>query len=664
MGQFSQGNRLIQISQFSLADDTLLLTDFSGQELVSGLFDFHITCISEDLEINPDDIVGKTCTVTINDKKGRDFNGFITSFVYGEVLGQGASATFREYRMRLSPWLWFLTQTNDHRIFQEKNTKEIVTSIFADLGFSDYEFKAEGGSAREYCIQHNESDFHFISRLLEEEGITYYFKHDSAKHTLVLVDQKNAFDAVTESEAEYSRGTSGDTHISQWQHLHQFRKGQWTLNDYNFKEPTKDLTANTISASKFAKNKNFEHYEYPGVYDFAKGADLAKIRMDSEEAGKNAVQGASNCASFYAGGRFSLGKHESAAEKGDYVLTSVIVQAHDHSYGLHDSTSSSYRNQFTCIPADIHIRPARVHTRPVMRGPQSAVVVGPSGEEIYLDEYNRVKVQFIWDREGKNDENSSCYLRVMQAWAGNQWGASFVPRIGHEVIVDFLDGDPDRPIITGSVYNGKNKPPFNSKTQSGFRTRSSKNGTGSNCNELRFDDKKGAEQIYVHAEMNLDTEVENDETHTVDHNRTKSIGDNEKSSIGKDRSKTVGKNESESIGENKDISVGKNHTESIGEDKKLEVGANHTETIGKNMTISVAKDLKESVDGTYVEKVTKEYGLSAKEITLKADKKITLQTGSAKIVMSSNGDIQISGKNITVKGSGKVVIKGSKTEIN
>lgn len=664
MGHFSQSNRLISISQFSLESDTFLLTDFTGQEVISGLYTYHITCLSETLDVNPDDIVGKSCTVTINDDNGRFFHGFINAFTYGEITGQGAGATFREYQMQMVPWLWFLTQTNNHRIFQEKNTKDIVSQIFKDLGFSDFEFKADGGIPREYCIQHNESDYHFVSRLLEEEGIAYFFKHEKSKHKLVLVDQKNAYDEVAETKLEYSRGTSGDTHVYQWQHLYQFRKGQWTLNDYNFKEPAKDLTANTATASKFAKNKSYEHYEYPGVYDFGKGSELVKVRLDSEESDKNSISGASNCASFYAGGRFNLAKHESASEKGNYVIVSLVVQAYDHSYGLHSTSGSGYNNKFVTVPADVHIRPKHTHQRPVMRGPQSAVVVGPSGEEIYVDEHNRVKVQFIWDREGKSDENSSCYLRVMQSWAGNQWGASFIPRIGHEVIVDFLDGDPDRPIITGSVYNGKNKPPFQSKTQSGIRTRSTKDGSGSNCNELRFDDKKGSEQVFIHAEKNLDTEVENDETHSVDHNRTKTIGDNETSKIGKDRTKSVGENQSETIGKNKDISVGENHSESIGKNKSLDVGGDHKESIGKGMSISISKDLDESVGGAYHEKVTKEFSLGAKEILMKADKKIVLQTGSAKIVMESNGDIQISGKNINVKGSGKIVIKGSKTEIN
>jgi len=663
MSQFTQDNRFIAISDFSLGKDALLLTDFEGYEYISDLFEFEIKAISENLEIDADKIVGKTCTVEIKDENGRFFHGYINSFTFGEVTGSATGKTFREYRMQMVPWLWFLGQTNDHRIFQDKSTKEIVTEVFNDLEFSDFEFKAEGGKKREYCIKHNESDLEFVSRLLEEEGIAYFFKHEESKHKLILVDQKNAYDECPETKLEYSKGTTSGSQIHYWEHIYRFKKGQWTLNDYNFKEPTKDLKANVKTKSKFANNGKFEHYEYPGLYESSLGSELVKIRLDAEETDRTTVHAKSNCATFYAGGRFTLAKHATAGEKGEYNIATIYHSAQDHSYQIAGATAS-YVNDLICVPSDIHIRPKLVHERPYMRGPQSAVVVGPSGEEIYVDEFGRIKVQFIWDRKGENDENSSCFLRVMQTWAGNQWGASFIPRIGHEVIVDFLDGDPDRPIVTGSVYNGKNKPPFSSKTQSGIRTRSTKDGTGSNCNELRFDDKKDAEQIFVHAEKNLDTEVENDETHSVDHDRVKTIGNDETSSIGKNRTKDVGENETESIGKNKTITVGGNHSESIQKNKSVEVGKDHTESIDGSMTISVTKDLKETVSGRYQEAVTKEYSLKAQKINLNADKEIVFQTGSAKITMKSNGDIVISGKNINIKGNGNIVIKGSKVSTN
>ncbi len=660
MSQFTQDDHLIAISDFSLGKDTFLLTHFQGDEHVSKPFNFNIEVLSENHEVSPDDIVGKTCTVTIQDEQKRCFNGYISQFWHGE----SEAHDMRRYKMTMVPWLWFLKKTNNHRIFQEKNSKDIISQIFDDLGFSDYVFKASGGEVREYCIQHNESDFHFVSRLLEEEGIAYYFKHEKSKHVLHLVDQKNAYETCPETDLDYSQGSNPNAQILSWEHIYEYRKGQWTLNDYNFKEPNTSLIASSNTTSKFAKNKNFEHYQYPSVYKAGAGANLVKVRLEAEEAQRSIVEASSDCSSFFAGGRFAVKKHSTKSEKGEYIIIGMHHSASDDSYYNGDKGEVGYSNFFACVPSDVHFRPIQKHQRPVMRGPQSAVVVGPSGEEIYIDEHGRVKVQFIWDREGKSDENSSCWIRVAQSWAGNGWGSSFIPRIGHEVIVNFMDGDPDRPLIMGSVYNGKNKIPYSSKTQSGIKTRSTKEGSAQNYNELRFEDKKDNEQIYIHAEKNLDTQVENNETLTVDNDRTKKVKHDENSNIDNDRNKTVGKNQSENIGENKKIDVGKNHTESIGKNVDITIGENHTESIGKNMTINVAKDLKETVDGKYTEAVTKEYGLQAKSITMQADDQITLKTGSAKIVMKKNGDITISGKNINVKGSGNVVIKGSKVSAN
>ncbi|MCP3690058.1 MAG: type VI secretion system tip protein VgrG, partial [Gammaproteobacteria bacterium] len=242
-----------------------------------------------------------------------------------------------------------------------------------------------------------------------------------------------------------------------------------------------------------------------------------------------------------------------------------------------------------------------------------------------------------------------CFIHVMQPWAGAGWGTSFIPRIGMDVVVNFYDGDPDRPIVTGAVYNGDNKPPFSSKTQSGIKTRSSKSGSSSNFNELRFDDNKGSEQIYIHAEHNMDTQIENNESLTVDVDRTKTIGNNENSSIGKNRDKSVGENQSESIGDSKTIDVGNNHNETIGSDKTVDVGSNHTESIGKNMSITVGDNLSENV---------------GKKIDIVAGDQIVLKTGSASITMKSNGDISIKGKNIAIQGSGNVTVKGSKVSTN
>ena len=540
MGQLTQEHRLITVTDFSLGKDTFVITSFQGSEYISDLFEFELEVLSENLDISADKIVGKPVTVSIRNELNRSFNGYIKSLTYGEV----GTHNLRTYRMVMVPWLWFLTKTHNCRIFQEANTKEIVSKVFADLGFNDYEFKAKGGSTREYCVQFNESDLNFVSRLLEEDGIAYYFEHTDTKHKLILVDQANAYELCPETNLEYSNGTSPNAQITRWEHLYNFSKGMWTLNDYNFKEPQKDLKTTTKTSSKFSNNNAYEHYEYPGLYDFGAGKDLVKIRLEAEENLRGSIQGSSDCSSFYAGGKFKLAKHDTASEQGTFILVGVHHRISDSSFFSGEDGQSEYSNDFICIPAEVHFRPSPIHQKPLMKGPQSAVVVGPSGEEIFIDEHCRIKVQFIWDREGKLNENSSCFIRVVQSWAGNQWGSSFIPRIGHEVIVNFLDGDPDRPLVTGSVYNGKNKPVYTSKTQSGVKSRSTKGGTAQNFNELRFEDKKGGEQIYIHAEKDLDTHVENNETLTVEKDRFKTIQKNETYDVGADRSKTIGGNQS------------------------------------------------------------------------------------------------------------------------
>jgi type VI secretion system secreted protein VgrG len=675
MSEFTQDGRFLSIVT-PLAKDELLLTSINGIETISSLFQFSLTTLSQNTDIKPEALINKSVTFTIHDDEPRVFNGYVSHFSFGEIKSNG----LREYHLTVVPWAWFLNQNENRRIFQNKNTKEIVSQVFSDLGYNDFDFKAEGGNPREYCVQYGESDLTFVMRLLAEEGYASFFTHEKKKHTLVIVDQMSAYAESPNSKLTYSKGNSPDAEINAWQHNYALKKGEWIVNDYNFKEPNKNLTANSPSKSKFEKNSQFKHYSYPSQYDFTLGSKLANARMDAEEAGANTISGGSSCSGFSAGQFFSLLKHDAKSEAGKYLLLSVQHQASDASYFSSQGSDEQYSNTFSCMPTDNMYRPPMVYNRPVMYGPQSALVTGPKGEEIYIDEFGRIKVQFMWDQEGKKDENSSCFIRVMQSFAGNGWGSSFIPRIGHEVIISFLDGDPDRPIVTGSVYNGNNKPPYASKTQSGIKTHSTKEGGNDNYNEIRFEDKKASEQVYIQAEKNLDTYVKHDETVTVDNNQTITVGNDQNITIGNnrnklvknnevvtisnDRTKTVKHDENSTIKNDRNKTVSNNQTENIAKNKTIEVGNNHLESISGNMTISVEKDLTENINGKYVEKVTKAYEASAKTISLEAADEITLKTGSAKIIMKKNGDITISGKNINVKGSGNVVLKGSKVLAN
>lgn len=656
MSEISQDHRLIAIST-PLPKDELLLLSFDGIEQISSLFNFQIEVLSKNHSIKPEDLIGKTISLNIQDKQKRTFNGYISRFVYGEINANN----LRQYHLEMVPWLWFLSKTNNHRVFQEKSTEDIVSTVFADLGFNDYKFELSGSAViREYCVQHNESDLDFISRLLEEDGIAYYFEQKSDSHILHLVDAANAYQDCAETDFIYSKEKALNELVTGWKHLYEFRKGKWSVSDYDYQMPTKSQIQTTDSTSKFANVKKYEHYEYTVTSNFPGIKTIATQRIEAEEVPMNVVEGTSRCSSFYAGGKFKMTKHVFPEEQGGYIITKVRHQAQENTYLAGEKKSSEYKNEFQCIPDSVHFRPPLVHQKPRVFGPQSATVVGPSGEEIYVDQESRIKVQFHWDREGKSDENSSCFLRVMQPWAGATWGTSFIPRIGMEVVVSFYNGDPDRPVVTGCVYNGDNKPPYTTKTQSGIKTRSSKGGGTSNFNELRFEDKKGEEQIYLQAEKDMDVVVENNQSLDVGNDRSQTVGRNESLSIGKNRDKSVGENQSESIGKNKSIDVGENHTESIGKNKNLDVGSNHSENIGGDMSLTIGAKLDETIGKKMTVEVGDDYNINVgKSLGIVAADQIVLKTGSASITMKKNGDITIKGKNITLQGSGKINVKAS-----
>ncbi len=634
-----QKERLLSLST-PLGGDALVLTAFSGREELSRLFSYQLDLISDNNAIAAKDIVGKIVTWSIKLKDGtRYFNGFVCRFYAGdEQHGR------RNYRAEVVPWLWFLTRTADCRIFQNKTVKDIIEQIFHDLGFSDFETAQVKGShpKREYCVQYRETDFNFVSRLMEEEGIFYFFKHESGKHKLVLGDQKGAYADCVEKEVDYPPDIGSraiEDCLTSWEHQYQFRTGKWAQTDYNFQTPSTSLMTNVNSLVALPGIDKFEVYDYPGQYGVkGDGNALTKLRMEEEEASYDVVSATSLCKSFTPGGKFKIRQHRaSSEEKKSYVITTIehrAVEPTSYETGSDDPArpERDYTNRFTCIPEAVTFRPARTTPRPVVHGVQTAVVVGPGGEEIYTDKYGRVKVQFFWDREGKKDEKSSCWIRVSQNWAGKNWGSVFNPRIGQEVIVDFLEGDPDQPIIVGRVYNAEQMPPYDlpaEQTKSTIKSRSSPGGSPDNFNEIRFEDKKGHEQVYIHAEKNQDIEVENDETHGVGHDRQKTIDHDETTHVKHDRTETVDNDET--------ITVHANRTETVDKDESITIGGNRTETVGKDDSLTVAKNL-----------------------TITAGDQISLTTGSASIVMKKDGTITIKGKDITLNGSGQITGKASK----
>lgn len=659
----SQSGRLLALDT-PLGKDVLIPTSFSGEEGMSRLFSFSVEAFSANDSIAAADLLGKSVTVTVNSAghQPRLFNGVVTGFSTGTVTFNG----YRRYALTLSPWLWLLDRTSDCRIFQSKSVKDIAAALFGDAGFSDYDYKAQGGTtARDYCVQYNESDFAFLSRLFEEEGIFYFFQHSDGKHQLVLADQSSAYGDSGLEHVTFRPDLPARTPemLTDWRPAWSFVSGKWTLRDYDFEKPTSDLTGAGSTILGVSAFKSWERFDYPGRYTAkADGDDRAKRRMEADEAGFEMVAGAGTYAAFAPGTKFTLSGHPVAAEQGKaYALVSVQHDAKDNAQVTTASNKvepPSYGNRFTCLPATTTFRPPPATPRPVMRGPQVATVVGASGDEICCDKYGRIRVQFPWDRLGTNDDKSSCWLRVAQPMAGRKWGTLFIPRVGMEVVVDFLDGDPDRPLVTGTVYNAENMPPWDlpaNKTRSGLVTRSSTGGEAANANELRFEDKKGEEQILFHAEKDFLREVENDDTLTVDHDQSITVKNN--------RTLTVSEGD-----ETITIAQGSQTLAVEAGDRTVTVHGDLATTVSQgNRTLTVSQGNLETTvsSGNHTTTVsTGNLGIktSAGSITIDAMQGIELKCGSNSIKIDQQG-ITVKGMQVKVQGEVQVEVKGAMTTL-
>lgn len=643
---YTQMGRLLNINT-PLGEDVLLLISFTGVEQISGLFSFDLEMSSTSDAIDPTQIVGSNVSIAMRlvDDTFRYFNGFVSRFLY-----IGSDDRIHHYRARIVPWLWFLTRTTDCRIFQSKTVPQIVEQVFTDLGFTDFDDSGITGShpALDYCVQYRETDFNFISRLLEQEGIYYFFRHENGKHTLVMADQNDAFQDCPENNVEFTQEADFN-HIIAWEHCYEFRSGRYSQTDYNFETPSMNLLTSENTVLKLNGVSQFDLYDFPGAYGKKSDGDaLAKVRMEEDEASYDTVVGLSRCRTFYAGGKFTLTKHASNQEVGKtYVVATVEHRAKlagAYTTGATGGGQVGYQNSFTCIPATATYRPRRTTPKPVVKGVQTAVVVGPAGEEIYTDKYGRVKVQFFWDREGNMDEKSSCWLRVSQTWAGNGWGSMFIPRIGHEVIIDFIEGDPDRPLITGRVYNAEAMPPYplpDHGTMSTVKSYSSKGGGG--FNEIRFEDKKGDEQVFIHGEKNQDIRIKNDCMEW----------------IGNDRHLVVKNNQIEHVVADRDETIDANHHEKIGADRHTNIVGKEAKAVGGTLSLKVTGDVTEVFNGNHSEETTSDYYLKADTIVIEGMTNVTIKVGSSFIAIGADGiKIGTSGT-IDLESTGATTVKAT-----
>lgn len=620
----NQENRTLLISS-PLDEDALVLTGFSGTEYISTPFSFELDLVSEDDSIVFEDIIGGNVTVSIGlvNNEPRLFNGLISRFSQDAGSGDEAGIhTLARYTATLVPWFWLLNRTTDSRIFQAISVPAIVTQIFTEKGFTDYRLNLGSYDPIEYCVQYRETDFNFISRLLEQEGIYYYFEHEDGVHTMVLADSPNGHPPCPlQSSVRYHFVAGAEVIdedvITDLDKSQEIRIGKYTVNDYNFEMPNANLRVEVDNSNPLGPGDSslYEVYDYPAEFKLrADGERLANLRIQAEEARTTTIKGTSNCRAFAAGFRFSLADHyRSEMNDHDFVLTRI---SHDLSEGAGGSDGGSgvfYTNNFDCIPFEVPFRPPLKTPKPIIAGAQTALVVGPSGEEIYTDEHGRVKVQFPWDREGQYNEDSSCFIRVGQTWAGTGWGGIYIPRIGQEVIVEFLEGDPDRPIVTGCVYNGLNTPPYplpDEKTKSTIKSMSSTGGGG--FNEIRFEDKKGSEQLFIHAQSAQD-------------NRVKGVS-------------------REFVGGSRHLIVKEHQLEKVDKDKHVTVNGDHKEKVEGAMSLTV--------QGDYQQKVGFKYAVeSQQEIHLKAGMKVVIEGGLQVTLKGPGGFVDIGPAGVTIQGT-------------
>jgi type VI secretion system secreted protein VgrG len=666
------------------------LVSFSGHEELSRLFSFTLELESLRDDVLPDEILGKPVSFSVQDARNqpRHFHGYVSALAAAsEEKGP------RRYRAEVVPWLWFLTRTSDCRIFAGKTVPQIIEAVFDELGFAVYDKLKPSRTYRkwEYCVQYRETDFNFVSRLMEQEGIFYYIKHEKGKHTLVLADSPQGYGSESKEVPfayAYAEEAAPES-VTHWTHQYQFVSGKYTLTDYNFKDqpakaeqqPFKLLETSTPGKAnpKLFDPKKYEIFDYPGEYD-DKDADKAysEAYVQEEDVAYNVVQGSSSCEFFTTGGKFKLVKHPADSENGEYAIASV---QHSASAAREGGEGGNYGNSFTCIPADVAFRPARTTRKPGIQGVQTAVVVGPQGSEIHTDEFGRVRVQFFWDRYNTRmqpggdakKQAEPVWIRVGQIMAGKNWGAMFIPRVGQEVIVTFLEGNPDQPLVTGVVYNGDQTPPYNPKeepTKSYIKTNSSTGGKG--YNELRFEDKAGKEQVFIHAQRNMDARVGANSMESVSGDRHLIVGgekDGKKSGdqfemIYRDKHLKVHRNQVEHIGGdmqllvggvdgpgNQDIVVKGEKKELIEKDSHLHAKLNRNEKVDVNQSLTVGGDQQE--------KVGMNHALEAGQaIHLKGGMTVVIEAGVQLSLKVGGNFVDISPAGVAIQGTMVMINSG------
>jgi type VI secretion system secreted protein VgrG len=706
---------------------------FEGHEGLSELFSFDVTVgVAAGDALVLADVVRKQATLTIWRTEGGSEE---SRSVHGRVCRVEVSEPERNrltYHIRIVPWAWLLQHRRDSRIFQSLNVPQILQHVFEGAGFTagtDFRISVQRTyTEREYCVQYRESDWDFACRLMEEEGIYYRFEQGEGGCLLVLGDARSEPPPIDGDSTIPFRPPLGafvgvDDTVAHFALSEEVRAGKVTLRDWNFEKPTLALDG-TGTDEVFS---DLEVYDYPGDYQesSAQGTALAKTRLEELQAAGVTGSGDSGCVRIVAGHKFTLAEHPQDSLNVEYLVTRVEHQGTEpliEDAGQELPPPPRYTNRFDVMPASSVFRPPRVTRRPTIQGVQTAIVVGPPKEEIYTDNHGRVKVQFHWDRLGKKDDKSSCWIRVAQMWAGSAFGALFLPRVNDEVVVSFLEGDPDRPLVVGSVYHGTNVPPYSlpsEKTKSTIKTQTSPNGGGSN--ELRFEDKKGSEEVYLHGQKDWTISVENDKNQKLGHDETLEVGHDRTKTVKHDQTATVDNDDILTVKHDQTVEVQNDQTLTVKHDRTVTVDGDHTETVkGKQsmsvtgaqsldvggdqkaevkgsrsltvtedvtetfrakLAVTVSGDMAEKVGGKRAEKVDGDRtvevqgkqtvtitGDSVESVSgkksIKVTGDVTIEAGSSTVTIAPSGAITIKGVNVKVDASGPLELHGATFTVN
>ena len=663
----TQDNQYFKVST-PLGKDKLIFRHLQGNEKLSELFEYTVEAISEINNLAFDNIVGKPVGVTLEftNSYKRYIHGIATAFTQAKSdKTPDAETHLTVYHVTLRPWFWFLTLTKNCQIFQNMSTPEIIKAIFKELGFSDFKDSLKGTyTKREYCVQYDETAFSFVCRLMEDDGIFYFFEHSESKHTLVLADDLSVHQNVIGYNKvrfwEIYESSNPEDVIHKCFISQQTLPAKYAIDDYHFETPSTDLKTE-VTGKSTSKMRIYEYQSYQGGIDTTSAADkVANTRIQSFEWQKKILFGESYCIGFGAGGKFTLEKHPRKDINAEYIIYSLSISA----------SLTEYSNSFQAIPATVQFRPIVSTPKPRIAGLQTAVVTGPKGEEIYTDKYGRIKVQFHWDQKGKKDEQTTCFIRVNQSWAGKAWGRLFLPRIGQEVLVSFVNGDPDRPLVIGSVYNAEQTVPYAlpaNKTKSTLKTRSSLKGGTEDFNEIFFEDKKGEELFYQHAQKDM--------TIMVEHDRQKTVGNDEINKIKKNRTTTI-EEEHETLTVEKGnrfvyVKTG-NETHEVKGKRDLKVTGNETHKNDANFTHEVTGNYKLKVMGTLTIEVTGNVSIKGSQnikteamlnmknkagINFENEAGVTMKN-KANVSIENNANVSIkSTANVSLENKGNVMIK-------